>query len=163
MNLCISPHGRLLKEWWADLDTLVRKEVQASGQGVQEYLRERNPLWRTVGRVSFHLAENKRDPDYPFAFLASYSSRLSAQGRAQHLPLGRALQEYAGAKNRAALLSLLQPIHHAAERIAWVKEMALPHRNQNQTSEWALLESDSNEVRTTDWLAGGIAAGETIQ
>ncbi len=113
----------LLKEWWADLDILVRKEVQASGHGVQEYLRERNPLWRTVGRVSFHLAENKRDPDHLFAFLASYSSRLSAQGRAQHLPLGRALQEYAGSKNRAALLSLLQPIHRAAERIPWVKEM----------------------------------------
>ena len=113
----------VLKEWWADLDILVRKEVQTSGHGVQEYLRERNPLWRAVGRVSFHLAENKRDPDYPFAFLASYSSRLSAQGRAQHLPLGRALQEYAGSKNRAALLSLLQPIHRAAERITWVKEM----------------------------------------
>src|ERR1700692_3158329 len=88
MNLCISPHGRLLKEWWADFGTLVRKEVQASGQGVQECLRERNPLWRTVGRVSFHLAENKRDPDYPFAFLASYSSRLSAQGRGNPLPWG---------------------------------------------------------------------------
>jgi superfamily II DNA or RNA helicase len=113
----------VLKEWWADLDILVRKEVQTSGHGVQEYLRERNPLWRAVGRVSFHLAENKRDPDYPFAFLASYASRLSAQGRAQHLPLGRALQEYAGSKNRAALLSLLQPIHRAAERISWVKEM----------------------------------------
>jgi hypothetical protein len=113
----------VLEGWWADLDALVRKEVQASGRGVQEYLRDRNPLWKTVGRVSFHLAENKRDPDYPFAFLATYSNRLSAQGRAQHLPLGRALQEYAGAKNRSALLSLLQPIHRAAERIAWVKEM----------------------------------------
>ena len=113
----------LLKEWWADLDILVRKEVQASGHGVQEYLRERNPLWRAVGRVSFHLAENKRDPDHPFAFLASYASRLSAQGRAQHLPLGRALEEYAGSRNRAGLLSLLQPIHRAAERIPWVKEM----------------------------------------
>jgi hypothetical protein len=113
----------VLKGWWADLDILVRKEVQASGHGVQEYLRERNPLWRTVGRVSFHLAENKRDPDYPFAFLASYASRLSARGRPQHLPLGQALREYAGAKNRAALLSLLQPIHRAAERITWVKEI----------------------------------------
>jgi superfamily II DNA or RNA helicase len=113
----------VLKGWWADLDILVRKEVQASGHGVQEYLRERNPLWQTVGRVSFHLAENKRDPDYPFAFLVSYASRLSARGRPQHLPLGRALREYAGAKNRAALLSLLQPIHRAAERITWVKEI----------------------------------------
>jgi hypothetical protein len=65
-------NAELLKEWWADLSILVRKEVQASGHGVQEYLRERNPLWRAVGRVSFHLAENKRDPDYPFAFMASY-------------------------------------------------------------------------------------------
>jgi non-specific serine/threonine protein kinase len=108
-------NANLLREWWADLDSLVRKEVRASGHGVQEYLRKLNPLWRAVGRVSFHLAENKRDADYPFAFLATYSSRLSAQGRAQHLPLGRALQEYAGSKNRAALLSLLQPIHRAAD------------------------------------------------
>ena len=113
----------LLKIWWTDLDALVGKEVQASGRGRQEYLRDCNPLWRMVGRVSFHLAENKRDPDHPFAFLATYSNRLSAQGRPQHLPLGRALQEYAGAKNHSALLSLLQPVHHAAERIAWVKEM----------------------------------------
>ncbi|HEX3443244.1 MAG TPA: SNF2 helicase-associated domain-containing protein, partial [Chthoniobacterales bacterium] len=116
-------NAEMLTGWWTDLDALMRKEVRASGRGVQEYLRERNPLWRTVGRVSFHLAENKRDPGYPFAFLVTYSSRLSAQGRAQHLPLGRALQEYAGAKNRSAMLSLLQPIHRAAERIGWVKEM----------------------------------------
>jgi SNF2-related domain/SNF2 Helicase protein/Helicase conserved C-terminal domain len=116
-------NAEILAAWWTDLDALVRKEVRAWGRGVQQYLQERNPLWRTVGRVSFHLAENKRDPDYPFAFLATYSRRLSAQGRAQHVPLGRALQEYAGAKNRSALLSLLQPIHRAAERIGWVEEM----------------------------------------
>src|SRR2546430_10877886 len=123
MRALESLNADLLKEWWADLDMLVRQEVQASGHGVQEYLRERNQLWRAVGRVSFHLAENKRDPDHPFAFLASYASRLSAQGRVQHLPLERALEEYAGSRNRAALLSLLQPIHRAAERIPWVKEM----------------------------------------
>src|ERR1700740_587579 len=32
----------VLRGWWADLDIFVRKEVQASGQGVQEYLREPN-------------------------------------------------------------------------------------------------------------------------
>src|SRR5882757_6748255 len=99
----------LLKEWWADLDTLVRKEVQSSGQGVQEYLQERNPLWRTVGRVSFHLADNKRDPDYPFAFLASYASRRPAQGRAQHSSVGRGWQGYGCWNNRAALLCLVPP------------------------------------------------------
>ena len=58
--------------------------------GAAAYLREKNPLWRMVGRVTFHLAENKRDDSHPFAFMASYTSRLSSQGRAQHLPLARA-------------------------------------------------------------------------
>jgi hypothetical protein len=116
-------NAECLAAWWTDLDELVRQEIRASGLGVQEFLHELNPLWRTVGRVTFHLAENKRDPEQPFAFLATYSTKLSAQGRVQHLPLGRALEEYAGAKNRSALLSLLQPIQRAAERSAWVKEL----------------------------------------
>lgn len=113
-----------LTAWWSDLDALVRQQVRASGRGAQEYLRELNPVWRTVGRVTFHLAENKRDLEFPFAFLATYAARLSAQGRVQHLPLDRAFQEYTGAKNREALLALLQPIQQAGERSAWVKDLA---------------------------------------
>ena len=66
--------------------------------GAQAYLRAMNPIWNLVGRVSFHLAENKRDPDNPFAFLATYSSRVSKQARLQYLPLGRALEEYPARK-----------------------------------------------------------------
>ena len=113
-----------LAAWWSELDGVVRDKVRESGRSVQDYLRDLNPLWRTVGRVTFHLAENKHDPEYPFAFLATYATRLSAQGRAQHLPLGRALEEYAGTKNRSALLALLQPIQRACESSAWVKELA---------------------------------------
>jgi non-specific serine/threonine protein kinase len=113
-----------LAVWWSDLDKLVRLEVQASGHDAQTYLRQLNPVWRTVGRVTFHLAENKRDPENPFAFLATYATKLSAQGRVQHLPLGRALEEYVGAQNRSALLALLQPIQRAGEHSAWVKELA---------------------------------------
>ena len=69
----------LLADWWSDLDGLVRQEVRELGQSVQDYLHQLNPAWRTVGRVAFHLAENKRAPDYPFAFLATYVTRLSAQ------------------------------------------------------------------------------------
>jgi non-specific serine/threonine protein kinase len=116
--------GALLADWWSDLDGLVREEVRKSRRNVQDYLHKLNPAWRTVGRVTFHLAENKRDPDYPFAFLATYVTRLSAQGKAQNLPLGRALQEYAGARNRPALLTLLEPIQRACESVTWVKELA---------------------------------------
>jgi hypothetical protein len=48
-----------------------------------------------VGRVHFNLAENRKDEQAPFAFLATYTHRLSGHGKAQHLPLGQALREYA--------------------------------------------------------------------
>jgi non-specific serine/threonine protein kinase len=113
----------VLRIWWQELDECVREDIRAFAGGAQAYLREKNPLWRLVGRVTFHLAENKRDEQHPFAFMASYSSRLSAQGRLQHLPLARALQDYAGSKNRQALISLLSPIQAASEHSAMVKEL----------------------------------------
>ena len=41
----------------------------------------------------------------------------------QHEPLGKALKEYAGAKNRSALLSLLLPIQQAAEHSTLISEL----------------------------------------
>jgi non-specific serine/threonine protein kinase len=116
-------NAEVLEGWWLELDRLAQAEVEACGKNVQQFLEKRNPLWRRVGRVTFHLAENKRDVEFPFAFLATYSSRLSAHGKPQHLPLERALREYGAAKNHAALLSLLQPIQQAAERVPWVKDL----------------------------------------
>ncbi len=108
--------GAVLLGWWNELDALVKSEARRRPGGVQDYLREKSPLWRLVGRVTFHLAENKRDPGHPFAFMATYAKRLSSQAKLQHLPLARALEEYAGARNRPALLALLTPIQRAAER-----------------------------------------------
>jgi non-specific serine/threonine protein kinase len=116
-------NAEVMGAWWTELDALVRQEAAAAPGGVAAYLREKNPVWRTVGRVTFHLAENKRDADYPFAFMAAYASRLSAQGRVQHLPLAKALEEYAGAKQRERLVALLTPIQRASERSEWVKEL----------------------------------------
>ncbi|MGD0946025.1 MAG: DEAD/DEAH box helicase [Candidatus Binatia bacterium] len=73
--------------------------------------------------MHFNLAENRKDEEAPFAFLATYTTRLSAHAKAQHLPLGQALREYAGAANKARLLSLLLPVQRAAERCVWLKAM----------------------------------------
>jgi len=113
----------VLTEWWTELDTLVRGEIKDHPGGAQHYLSEKNPSWRFVGRVTFHLAENKRDADNPFAFLATYANRLSEQGRVQHEILGQSLKQYAGTKNRQALLALLVPIQRAAQRSSLVKEL----------------------------------------
>ena len=48
---------------------------------------------------------------------------LSAQAKAQHLPLGQALREYAGAANKDRLLSLLLPVQRASETCPWLKAM----------------------------------------
>lgn len=112
-----------LRSAWIDLDTQVRRDVDVVGKGLRAYLHEKNPLWRVVGRVTFHLAENKRDEGNPFAFLVTYASGVSAQGEAQHLPLARALQEYAGGSNRKRLVALLTPIREASESLPWVQEL----------------------------------------
>ena len=91
--------------------------------GTQELLRRWSPAWNLVGRVHFNLAENRKDDEAPFAFLATYTSRLSAHGKAQHLPLGQALREYAGEAKKDRLLSLLLPVQRAAETCPWLRAM----------------------------------------
>ena len=106
-------------EWMRRFDAELAEAILS----VQEFLRRRHPAWNLVGRVHFNLAENRKDEEAPFAFLATYSTRLSAAAKAQHLPLGKALQEYAGAKNCERLLSLLMPVQRAGENCPWLKTM----------------------------------------
>lgn len=108
---------------WEELNAAFAQELAESKSSPQEFLKRRNPAWNLVGRVHFHIAENRKNPDAPFAFLATYTTRLSAQAKAQHLPLGQALREYAGAANKERLLSLLVPVQRAAETCAWLKAM----------------------------------------
>jgi non-specific serine/threonine protein kinase len=115
--------GAVLGTLWRELDAAFAQELAESKLAVQEFLKRRNPAWNLVGRVHFNIAENRKDADAPFAFLATYTTRLSAQAKAQHLPLGQALHEYAGAANKQRLLSLLVPVQRASETCPWLKEM----------------------------------------
>jgi len=111
----------VLEKLWRLTDSAFDSELADSRLTVQEFLKSRHPAWNLVGRVHFNLAENRKDEDAPFAFLATYTTRLSAEAKPQHLPLSKALQEYAGAKNRERLLSLLMPVQRAAEHCPWLK------------------------------------------
>jgi len=113
----------LLRNLWTELRDLVASQAAEFPEGAAAWLRIVNPLWHLLGRVTFHLAENKRDPERPFAFLATYTHRLSGQGKLQHLPLAQALKTYAGTQDRAKLESLLEPVRRAAELSPLAREL----------------------------------------
>jgi len=104
------------------LDNWVCEQSQTSG-GLDAFLKKHAPQWHQVGRVCFHLAENKNDPDCPFAFMATYAPELSEHGQIRYQPLSRALQEYTGTKNKKALIRLLSPVQLAAESSSLIKDL----------------------------------------
>ena len=147
---------------WEELDGVVRDEISAMGGGLGAWLKHQSPLWHRVGRVCFHLAENKRDPECPFAFLATYAPRLLDGGRVQYQPLGRALEEYAGAKNKKILVNLLTPVQRAAERCTWVRDLVdsgqvfhplawTPNEAHRLLRDTPLLEESGLLVRLPNW------------
>ncbi|MCF6228287.1 MAG: DEAD/DEAH box helicase [Planctomycetes bacterium] len=152
----------LLQDIWRELDSWIWEQVIASDHGLSDWLKTNAPHWHQVGRVCFHLAENKRDPDFPFAFLATYAPGISAGGAVHYQPLGKALQEYAGEKNREALINLLSPVNRASEKIEFVKELVSsgdifhplawqPEDAYRLLKNAELLEDSGLLVRLPDW------------
>jgi superfamily II DNA or RNA helicase len=154
--------AEVLEALWAELLAAFRDEIRAFDGPVQKLLSRKNAGWHLVGRVHFHLAENRRDPDRPFAFLASYTTGLSAQGRPQHRPLGDAVRESASARDKNRLLALLVPVQNAAARSSYVREL-VDSRQVYQPLAWTAqdahrflreipaLEESGVIVRVPDW------------
>ena len=130
----------VLERLWGELDHALHAELRSSRQTLSGFLKACNPAWNLVGRVHVHLAENRKDEEFPFAFLATYSTRLSAQGKAQHRPLGEALREYAAAADKGRLLTLLAPLQRAAEHCVWLKGL-IDRREIFQPLRWTASEA----------------------
>lgn len=146
---------------WGAIDKWAREAIDAGG-GLESFLNVRAPRWRQVGRVCFHLAENKIDAARPFAFMATYIAGFGASERLRHLPLRKALEQYAGEKNRDALINLLSPVQRASETLDWVRKL-VESGEVYQPSAWpveraysflrdaAALEDCGLSVRLPDW------------
>jgi len=89
---------RVLTNLWLDLRKQMHEHALATTGGMDGLLQAINPDWQPLGRVTFHLAENKKDESRPFAFLATFTNRLSKQATVKHLPLADALRQFAGEK-----------------------------------------------------------------
>lgn len=163
-----------LRQNWTDLVQRFRERLGEANSSVVGLLRLLNPEAHTLGRVTFHLAENKRDPDRPFAFLATYANRLSVKAQVQHLPLAEALRQYAGVGDQEKLTELLIPVREAALRSALVSQL-LNSRALFQPQAWSIsqafeflketptMEQAGLVVRVPDWWRARRAVRPQVQ
>ncbi|MDB4766083.1 DEAD/DEAH box helicase [bacterium] len=105
----------VLRNLWLDLLKLIHEQTVTATGGLDALLSEINPIWQPLGRVTFHLAENKKDESRPFAFLATYTNRLSKKSTVKHLPLADALRQFADEKDQPKLAELLKPVSLASK------------------------------------------------
>ncbi|MDR4504703.1 MAG: DEAD/DEAH box helicase [Candidatus Scalindua sp.] len=101
-----------LKLVWSMLNTQFQYEISMYEGTVEDFIHTYSPDVHLVGRIYFHLVENK-GRDYPFAFLATYSTTSDKQGKSKHLPLKSALTEYGADSEK--LLELLSTVYLAAK------------------------------------------------
>lgn len=104
----------VISRWFEDFRRLVKKETGARGITPAAWLKALGAPWDQIGKVFFHLAENRDDSTglRPFAFMATFAHQSAADNQIRHLPLSSALKLHEG--NHTALLVVLQPLQEAA-------------------------------------------------
>lgn len=100
-----------LRQAFRRLQAIFTAEISDYDGSVEMYLTEKNQELHVPERIFFHLVEND-DPNYPFAFLATYATRAENR-KIKHFPLKYALTEYQN--DRGKLLTLLSCLNRAAE------------------------------------------------
>jgi len=109
-----------LQRLWSELSAAFLRELSAWDGTVASFLTTQNAKLNVAGRVFFHLVENKSD-EYPFAFLATYSTETEQRDKAAHMPLKNALLEYKDRQD--LLLKLLSTVSRAADGSAFISEL----------------------------------------
>lgn len=106
-----------IEKLWERLNAAFSSMIGVYRGSAQEFLTSFNPDIHIAGRVYFHLVESKNE-GYPFAFLATYSTRLPGENTSKHLPLKNALIEYED--NNKELLELLSTVNRACEKSMFI-------------------------------------------
>ena len=111
-----------LENLWRNLTTALKAELSSFDGSAAQYLLTHNSHINVVGRVFFHLVENKSE-EYPFAFLATYSrkSPTGDQNKAEHVPLKNALLEYKD--DQTLLLQLLSAVTRAVDQSDFISDL----------------------------------------
>ena len=110
----------LITSVWQKLNETFANAIKAYKGTVEDFIKTFSPDVHLVGRVFFHLVENKND-NYPFAFLATYSTKPGSRGESKHIALKAALKEYG--ENSEKLLFLLTAVHIAANESVLIADL----------------------------------------
>lgn len=129
-----------LQELWQDMDAYTQVAANEHDEGLAGLLKSIDVNWNLIGRVTFHLAENKKNPDAPFAFMATYTQGRVEDGKPQHLPLAEALRESITAKDTAKLDQLLEPVSRAARSVKLVERL-LESRKLFSPQAWGISQA----------------------
>lgn len=105
---------------WDRLIEVFQTEVSEYSGTVAMYFTEHNSNINVASRVFFHMVENP-EGDYPFAFMATYSTKPVKSKKAVHTPLKNALQEYK--QDEKKLLSLLSTVTKVAEQSNFISDL----------------------------------------
>lgn len=105
---------------WEQLSACFREEMRNYDGTAAAYFAEQNMELTVAGRVFFHLVESHKE-EYPFAFMATYSTRPVKSKKAVHTPLKNALLEFKGDQDK--LLSLLASVARAADKSPLIGEL----------------------------------------
>ncbi|MBL6832197.1 MAG: DEAD/DEAH box helicase [Pirellulales bacterium] len=163
-----------LRDIWLAMARVIQERSTTTQGGLAAVLEAIDPQLHLLGRVTFHLAENRRNDERPFAFLATYAHRPSGAASLQHLPLAKAIEESADRHDQAKLVELLTPVRTAASHSQLIREwlesraiftpqaitIAEAHRF---LSDVPAMEASGLAVRVPDWWRARQRSRPTVQ
>ena len=114
---------KFLETIWAEMSELILYQRASFDGDGRSFLSVEYSHWADVGKIFFHLAETRGEQDGPFAFLATYSVRVSGKARIQHRPLGLALKDAIAKSQTKVLENLLRPINEAANQSEFIFDL----------------------------------------
>lgn len=106
---------------WDGITDTLRFEIDHFKGSIDDYFNSLTADAPHIDRIHFHLVENRNNPDRPFAFLATYTTRIDKQGQIRHQPLKHAFEEFS--ENGSKTLELLAAVNKVAKSNALVHSL----------------------------------------
>lgn len=110
------------------LDTVWKKLTQSFASSISAYKGSVDDYFRSIApgelhkdRIHFHLVENRKNQERPFAFIATYFTRIDKTSRAYHQPLKFAFKEYA--ENQNKIVELMSTVVKVSKKNSLIKSL----------------------------------------